>query len=75
MEQVKPLLSYYENDPVTFAFVDKNKEDEIHDLFGEKAHNVIAYKPKRGRYAAFRDSHLSTAGIKNFIDSILGGGG
>lgn len=75
VEQVRPLLSSYENDPVTFVFVDKEKEKEIHDLFGESSNSVVAYKPKRGRYAAYRDQDLSTAGVKNFVDSILGGGG
>jgi hypothetical protein len=36
---------------------------------------MVAYKPKRNRFASYKDADFSSESIRNFIDSILGGGG
>lgn len=36
---------------------------------------MVAYRPKRGRFAGYKNSDLSQSNIRNFIDDILGGGG
>ena len=70
---MKGLLELYKNDPVSFVYVDKKKEQGLWEQFG--SNNLVAYKPKRNRYAAFRSGDLSQASIKSFVDDILGGGG
>jgi hypothetical protein len=35
----------------------------------------VAYKPKRGRYSAYKAGGYQEAQLRKFIDDILGGGG
>lgn len=75
VEMVKPLLEYYQNDPISFVYVDKNAEPLIHEQFGEKQYHIVAYRPKRSRYIGYKDADYSQQSIRSFIDDILGGGG
>ncbi len=44
---IESILNLYDNDPVSFAFVDKTTEPGIYKLFGKPESDVAVLKPKR----------------------------
>eukprot|EP00347_Sterkiella_histriomuscorum_P010918 403374430 len=74
-EAVLPLLERYQNDKISFAYIDKTKEPEIYDLFSGSQYQMVAYKPKRSKFIGYSNPDYNTDSIKDFIDNIIGGGG
>ena len=57
--EVKALLDYYTNDPISFVYVDKFSESDLHKQFGNSAYHMVAYKPKRSKYLGYKNPDFS----------------
>jgi hypothetical protein len=71
----KPLLEYYKNDKITFVFVNKDEESELHQQLGGGNFHMVALKPKLNKFVGYNKADFSDVSIKDFVDNILGGGG
>ena len=69
------MLDLYKKDPVSFVWVDKHDEQDLHGQFDGKRFHLVAYKPKRGRYLGYKIADFSSESIRSFVDDLLGGGG
>ncbi len=56
-------------------WVERDEEELIHEKLGQRKHQIVAYKPKRGKYLGYQGADFSEESLKSFLDNILGGGG
>ena len=71
LDHLKPVVTQFTEDPVSFAYVDVSKDSLIQkSLGGGKA---VLYKSKRSKYMELPTE--SADALKNSINDALGGGG
>ena len=72
LEPLKPVIGQFEADPVSFAYINQDKEAYIHqDIFASS--KAVLYKPKRKRFMSLPVG--SAEALENAISDALGGGG
>lgn len=71
---IEKAMSTFTKSPVIFTYVDKNENQEFFTNFGTQK-QIIIYKPKRNRYAEYKNDKTDVESIQMFIDGILSGNG
>ena len=72
LEAIKPLIAQFEEDPVSFFYIDKEKESFIHkDVFASS--KAVLFKPKRKKYMPVTIDSITD--LESRISNALGGGG
>ena len=72
LETIKPIIAQFEEEPVSFFFIDQEKESFIHkDVFA--SNKAVLFKPKRKKYMPV--SIDSVTDLESSLSNALGGGG
>lgn len=72
LDELKPVIANFSQDPVSFAYIKAKDEPYIHqEVFASS--RAVLYKPKRGRFMSLPAS--SAEALKSAISDALGGGG
>lgn len=72
LDELKGVISTFNQDPVSFVFIKSEDEPYIHqNVFGSS--EAVLYKPKRNKYTTLPVNSLSE--LENSISDALGGGG
>ena len=72
LDELKPVIEDFRQDPVSFAYIQAKNEPYIHqEVFASS--RAVLYKPKRGRFMSLPAS--SSENLKSAISDALGGGG
>lgn len=68
--------SYSRKHSLSYALLDANKASDFLKAFNLQPDNklvLIAYKPRKGKFAVFPNRMMNEEGVGNFIISVLNG--
>uniref|UniRef100_A0A7S3T1F4 Uncharacterized protein n=1 Tax=Strombidinopsis acuminata TaxID=141414 RepID=A0A7S3T1F4_9SPIT len=72
LDELKPVIEHFHEDPVSFAYIQAKAEPYIHqEVFASS--KAVLYKPKRSRFMSLPVHSAET--LKSAISDALGGGG
>ena len=72
LDELKPVIADFQQDPVSFTYITAKDEPFIHqEIFASS--KAVLYKPKRGKFMSLPINSLEA--LKSSISDALGGGG
>ena len=72
LDELKPIIEDFQQDPVSFAYIRTDSEPYIHqEVFASS--RAVLYKPKRNKFMSLPVT--SAESLKSAISDALGGGG
>ena len=74
IHNIEKTLENFSKNPITFAYVDINENQEFYRNFGTK-NKLIIYRPKRLRYVEYTHETIDSEKVEIFVEGIIDGNG